>query len=114
MRIQILILWFKGLKTVANRVNVEKKVGLARRMTRLAAGLPFCEGRVILPADPTFLHTNTLARPAGSTWSKRDNQSMCEHCWLWQKGQLFFPLTQLEGDPLFRDNFSSYESGLKG
>ena len=34
MRIQILILWFKGLKTVANRVNVEKKVGLARRMSR--------------------------------------------------------------------------------
>ena len=43
MRIQILILWFKGLKTVANRVNV-KKIGLARRVTRLAAGSPFCEG----------------------------------------------------------------------
>ena len=114
MRIQILILWFKGLKTVANRLNVKKKVGLARRVTRLAAGLPFCEGRVTLLADPTFLHTNTLAHPAGSTWSRRDNQSMCEYCWLRQRDQVFFPLTQLEGDPLFRDIFSSYERGVKG
>ena len=83
-------------------------------MTRLAAGSPFCDGRVTLLAGPTFLHANTLTRPAGSTWSRRDNQSMCEHCWLWQKGQLFFPLTQLESDPLFRVNFSSYERGLKG
>ena len=44
MRIQILILWFKGFKKVANRVNVKKKVGLARRVTRQAAGSPFCEG----------------------------------------------------------------------
>ena len=88
MRIQILISWFKGLKNVANRVIV-KKVCLARRMTRLT-GSPFCEGRVTLPADPTFLHTNTLARPAGSTWSRRDNQSVREHCWLGQRGQLFF------------------------
>ena len=64
MRIQILILWFKGLKTMANRVMLRKKVCLARRA-----------------------RTN---------------------------GQLFFPLTQLEGDPLFWDNFPSYERGLKG
>ena len=114
MRVQMLILWFKGLKNVANRVNVKKKVGLARRMTHQAAGSPFCEGSVTLPADPTFLQTNTLAHPAGSTWSRRDNQSMCEYCWLGQRDQVFFPLTQLEGDPLFRDNFSSYERDLKG
>ena len=53
MRIQILILWFKG-----------KKVCLARKMIRQAAGSPFCDGRVTLFADPTFLHLNTLARPA--------------------------------------------------
>ena len=89
---------------MANRVNV-KKVGLARRVTRLAADSPFCDGRVTVLADPTFLHTNTLIRPAGSTYLRRDNLS---------KGQQFFPLTQLEGDPLFRDNFSSNERGLKG
>ena len=82
-----------------------KKVGFASRVTRLAAGSPFCEGRVTVLADPAFLLTNTLTRPAGSTWSRRDNQSICEHCWLGQKGQLFFPLTQLEGDPLFRAAF---------
>ena len=87
---------------------------LARRVTRVAAGSPFYDGRVTLLADPTFLHTNTLARPAGSTRSRWDNQSMCEHCWLGQKGQLFFSLTHLEGDPLFRDNFSLFERGLKG
>ena len=94
---------------MANRVIVKKKVGLARRVTRLAAGSPFCEGRVTFLADQTFLHINTLARPGGSTQSRRNSQSMCEHCWLGQRGQLFFPLTQLERDPLFRDNFSSYE-----
>ena len=83
-------------------------------MTRPAAGSPFCEGRVTLLANPTFLLTNTLTRPAGSTQSRRDNQSMREHCWLRQRGQLFFfPLTQLEGEPLFRNNFSSYERDLK-
>ena len=30
-------------------------------------------------------HTNTLARPAGSTRSRRDNQSMRERCWLEQR-----------------------------
>ena len=31
-------------------------------------------------AGPPFLHTNvTLPRPAGSTWSRLDNQSMREH-----------------------------------
>ena len=59
MRIQMLILWFKGLKNVANRANVKKKVGLARRVTRLAARSPFCDGRVTFLADPTFLHINT-------------------------------------------------------
>ena len=110
MRVQMLILWFKGLKNVANFVNVEK-VGFARRVTRLAAGSPFCEGRVTVLADPTFLHINTLTRPAGLTRSRQDNQ---EYVRALQKGQLFFPLTQLEGDPLFRDNFSSYERSLKG
>ena len=44
MRIQILILWFKGLKKRGEPCKCQKKVGLARRVTRLAAGSPFCEG----------------------------------------------------------------------
>ena len=115
MRVQMLILSFEGLENVANLVNVKKKLAcLGGWPTRLAAGSPFCGGRVTFLADPTFLHINTLTRPAGSTRSRRDNLSMCEHCWLGQKGQLFFPLTQLEGEPLFRNNFSSCERGLKG
>ena len=106
MRIQILILWFKRLKTVANRVIVKKNGGLAKRVARLA-GSPIFGGRVTFLAEPTFLHTNTLARLAGLTRSRRDIQSMREHCWLGQRDQVFFPFTQLEGNPLFRDNFSS-------
>ena len=30
-----------------------------------------------------------LARPAGSTLSRRENQSMRERCWLGQRGQLY-------------------------
>ena len=32
-------------------------------------------------AGPTFLHINTLARLAGSTPSRRNNQSTPEGCW---------------------------------
>ena len=78
------------------RLYGENKVVPARRVTRLPelpwasqAGSPFFEGRVTLLAGSTFLHINTLARPAGSTPSRRDNQSMHERCWLWQRGQLF-------------------------
>ena len=97
---------------MANRVIVKKNDGLAKRVIRLATGSPIFGGRVTFPAEPTFLHTNTLARVAGLTRSRRDIQSMREHCWLGQRDQVFFPFTQLEGDPLFRDNFFSYERGL--
>ena len=50
--------------------NQKQKVGSARGLTRLA-GSPFCDGRVTLLAGPTFLHINTLARPAGSPRSRR-------------------------------------------
>ena len=52
------------------------------------------DSRVTFLVGPTFFHTITLARPAGSTWSRRDNQSasavldnqsMRECCWLGQK-----------------------------
>ena len=33
------------------------------------------DSRVTFLVGPTFFHTITLARPAGSTWSRRDNQS---------------------------------------
>ena len=90
-----------------------KKVCLARRMTRLA-GSPFCEGRVTLLAEPPFLYTNTLACPAGSTRSRWDNQSMCEHYWLgkgvnhffrWLRGRVtvFFGTTFLHMNGTQRD-----------
>ena len=77
-----------SLQNLANRLHEKQKVGSSGRVTRLA-GLPFFDGRVTLPAGPTFLHINTLARPAGSTPSRRDNQSMRKRCWLGQRGQLF-------------------------
>ena len=77
-----------SLQNLANRLHEKQKVGSARRVTRLA-GLLFFDGRVTLLAGPTFLHINTLARPAGSTPSRRDNQSMRERSWLGQRGQLF-------------------------
>ena len=77
-----------SLKNLANRLHEKQKVGSAGRVT-LLAGSPFFDGRVTLLAGPTFLHINTLARAAGSTSSKRNNQSMRECCWLGQRGQLF-------------------------
>ena len=68
-----------SLQNLASRLHEKQKVGSARRVTRLA-GSPFCDGRVTLLAGPTFLHINTLARLAGSTPSRRDNQSMRELC----------------------------------
>ena len=84
-----------SLQNLANRLHEKQKVGSARRVTRLA-GLPFCDGRVTLLAGPTFLHINTLARLAGSTRIRRDDQSMRELCcywkvssWLGQRGRHF-------------------------
>ena len=66
----------KERKRVPNLLHEKQKVGLSRRVIRLAC-LPFCDGRITLLAWPTFLRVNTLARPTGSTGqSKRDNQSM--------------------------------------
>ena len=96
MRVQMLILWFKGLKNVANLVNV-KKVGFARRVTRLAAGSPFCEGRVTVLADPTFLHINTLTRPAGLTRSRRDNQEYVRALLALSKGSTIFSVDPAGG-----------------
>ena len=76
------------LQNLANRLHEKQKVGSAGRVTCLA-GTPFFNGRVTLLARLTFLHINTLARPAGSTLSRRDNQSMRERCWRGQRGQLF-------------------------
>ena len=41
---------------------------------------PNWSGRVTLLAESSFLHINILAHPVGSTWSRWDNQSMCEYC----------------------------------
>ena len=59
--------------------NKKQKVGSARGVTRLA-GSPSFDGRVTLLAGPNFLHMSTLARPAGSTRPRRDDQSMRGHC----------------------------------
>ena len=72
-----------SLQNLANRLHEKQKVGSARRVTRLA-GSPFYDGRVTLLAGPTFLHINTLARLAGLTPSRRDNQSMRELCCHWE------------------------------
>ena len=77
-----------SLQNLANRLHEKQKDGSARRVTCLA-GSPFFDGTVTLLAGPTFLHINTLARLAGSTPSRRDNQSMREPCLLRQRGQLF-------------------------
>ena len=77
-----------SLQNLANHLHEKQKVGSAGRVTCLA-GSPFLDGRVTLLAGPTFLHIKTLARPAGSTPSRRNNQSMRECCWLGQRGQLF-------------------------
>ena len=93
-----------SLQNLANRLHEKQKVGSA--------------GRVTLLAGPTFLHINTLARPAESTPSRRENHSMRERCWLGQRGQLFSHINARwswlgwEGDPLCRDNFSPYKRGL--
>ena len=72
-----------SLQNLANRLHEKQKVGSARRVTRLAE-LPFCDVRVTLLAEPTFLHINTLARLAGSTRSRKDDQSMRELCCYWK------------------------------
>ena len=68
-----------SLQNLANRLHEKQKVGSARRVIRLARS-PFCDGRDTLLAGPTFLHINTFARLAGSTGSRRDDQSMRQHC----------------------------------
>ena len=49
-------------KIVPNRLHEKQKTGSVRRVNLLAG--------------PIFLHINTLARPAGSTQSRSENQSM--------------------------------------
>ena len=56
-----------------------------------------------------LLHINTLAHSAGSARSSRDNQSMRERYWLGHRGQLFSRSLSWEGNPLSRNNLSSYK-----
>ena len=67
--------FYISLQNLANRVHEKQKLGLARRVARLA-GSPFCDGRVILLSGQAFLHINTLVRPGGSTRSRRDNRDL--------------------------------------
>ena len=66
---------FIFLQNLTNHLHERQKVGSVRRVTSLA-GSPSFDGRVPLRAELTFLHINILARPAGSTRSKRDGKSM--------------------------------------
>ena len=69
-----------SLSSQRSRMLMQKRpLFSATRVTRLDRS-PFFDCRVTLLAGPTFLHMNTLARPAGSTWSKRDNQSIRDRC----------------------------------
>ena len=66
--------------------------------------LPFFGGRV----TRLFLHINTLARLAGSAWSRRDNQSKRDRCCLALssgKGVKFFPVTIANVDSAGRVTF---------
>lgn len=90
-------------------------------MTYLA-GFPFFDCRVTLLAAPTFRDKNSLAHPAGSTQSKRDNQCVHEHFFkllAWVKVTLFSHINthkgwfSWEGDPLYRGNFSQYKQCLR-
>ena len=65
---------FISLQNFTNSLCEKQKVGSARRV------VGSFDGRVTLLAVPTFPHINTLARPAGSTRLRRDDQSMREHC----------------------------------
>lgn len=82
------------------------------------AGFPFFDCRVTLLARPTFRDINSLAHPAGSTLSKRDNQ--CVHKHFFQllaraRGLHFFLMGWFswEGDPLYQGNFSPYKQCLR-
>ena len=77
-----------SLQNFTNRLHEKQKADSAGRVTRLA-GSPSFNGTVTVLAGPTFLHINTLARPAGSTQLRRDDQSVREHCSLRQRVQLF-------------------------
>ena len=77
-----------SLQNLTNCLHKKQKVASARKVTSLA-GSPSFDSRVPLLAGPTFLFTNTSARPTGSTLSGRDDQSMREHCCHW-KDNFFF------------------------
>ena len=68
-----------SLQNVKNHLHEKQKVVLVRRVTCPAMS-PFCDGKVILLSQPTFLHINTLVL---------DNQSMHEQCWTGQRRQPF-------------------------
>ena len=65
--------FYISLQNLASRLHEKQKLGLVRRVTRLA-GSRFCDGRVTLLSGQVFLHINTLVRPGGSTQSGRDNR----------------------------------------
>ena len=79
------------LQNVTSSLHEKQKAGSGRRMTRLI-GSPFCGGKVTLLAGLTFLHINTMAHPATSTWSGPENQYVRQRFRHRQRGQLFSPI----------------------
>ena len=79
----------------------------------LEDGSSFFDDSVTLQVGPTFLLINTLARPVGSTRSRRDNQSTRERCCLGRRGQICSLINvclcslSWEADPLFQDSLST-------
>ena len=71
----------------------------------------FFDGMITLQDGPTSLLINTLARPVGSTRSRRDNQSMRERSCLERRGQICSLINVClcslcwEVDPLFSGQF---------
>ena len=61
-------------QTVVNHLHEKQIGGLGRRVTCLARSPLYWWGHPL--ARPKFLDINTLDCPAGSNWSRQDNQSM--------------------------------------
>ena len=101
-------LFLHFLTKLGEPFTLESKNLVRLEQVTYLAGFPFFDCRVTLLAGPTFRDKNSLAHPAGSTQSKRDNQCVHEHFFkllAWAKVTLFSHINthkgwfSWEGDP---------------
>lgn len=82
-------LFLHFLTKLGEPFTVETKNLVRLEQVTYLAGFPFFDCRVTLLAVPTFCDKNSLAHPAGSTQSKRDNQCLLERfCKLLARGKV--------------------------